>query len=147
MHIRRQPSFEQSERAIVEDAMRVYMQRHTISARHPECSDLYQIPASLLTPTVADALSRKPGGGHYFRTDVEVAFDVENVGWEWRLEIALLTATTPSPGEAFRMRRRVLLSVVSSDGETEIIRLSDAMRGFSDALGPMLNALASGQFA
>lgn len=147
MHIRRQPSLDAAMRTIAEDAIRVYRQRHNISAHHPEERSLYQFPVTLLTPTVAEALSRKPGGGHYFRTDVEVAIEIENVGWEWLIEVALLRATSPTPGAAFRMWPHVLLSVSGSNGETEVDRLRNAIRGFGDALGPMLNAIASGQFS
>ncbi len=136
-------------KSAAEHAIDAYIRYHRLSPYHPEASDTYVIPVPTdwLTPETCERLARQPDGGYFYNVDIEVAIEVQGFGWDWSLEVALLTVRTPTPERPYRQIRRVLAIVSCDDKAVTVDTLTEGIRAFGVTLAPTLLAVASGQFS
>lgn len=130
-HARHMPQLETYVRRAAEDAIAAYVRHHRLSARHPEESSVWVVPADIFV----------------YDCDMEVAIEVFSGGSDWSLEVALLTPRPDAPDAPARVKRRVLASVTCDDDEVCVDRVSEGVRAFGATLANTLLAVASGQFS
>jgi hypothetical protein len=138
-----------------QDAITAYQHARCIGSYHPDARDAYAIPVigadgrytTHFPRQVAERLSRSPDGDHFYRVDVEVTYEVTRAGWDWRVEVALAWARTPSPEHPYFQDRRLLLAVACERPDVEVETITSGLKAFGQTLPAMLLALANGQFS
>ena len=133
---------------VASDAIAEYQHHHRLGPNHPAEMSEYKVPTTYLPVEIADQLARADDGSRYFgEVYVQVVFDVIEWNLNWRLEIALLTAHTPTPERAYQRNRRELAIVEGDKPDVDAVWTHNSILAFGQTLPALLRRLATGQLS